>query len=315
MARCIPCVAAFAAGSILCAATASAIVIPTVPIGNPGNAPDSTGYGSVAYAYNIGTTEVTIGQYTAFLNAVADSDTYGLYSTAMNSPLSGISRSGLPGVYHYSANLGRANNPVNFVSFWDAARFANWLHNGQPSGAQDASTTEDGAYTLTQGGITANSVARNGGAQWAIASEDEWYKAAYHQPASQGGDSDDYWLYPTQSNTAPIPGLSPTGQANYGGVIGNTTPVGSYAANFYGTVDMGGNVWEWDEAIMSGSARGVRGGSIGVNSNILQAGFRVNDVPTDEGDYLGFRVVQVPVPSSVVLLGLGGLMASRRRRS
>ncbi len=44
--------------------------------------------------------------------------------------------------------------PVNFVSFWDGLRFANWLHNGQPTGAQGNSTTEDGAYTLTAGGIT-----------------------------------------------------------------------------------------------------------------------------------------------------------------
>ena len=25
----------------------------------------------------------------------------------------------------------------------------------------------------------------------------EWYKAAYYQPAAQGGDTDNYWLYPT----------------------------------------------------------------------------------------------------------------------
>ena len=29
-----------------------------------------------------------------------------------------------------------ANRPVNYVNFWDAARFANWLHNGQPVGPQ-----------------------------------------------------------------------------------------------------------------------------------------------------------------------------------
>ena len=36
------------------------------------------GYGGVDYAYNIGKYEVTAGQYTEFLNAVADDDTYGL---------------------------------------------------------------------------------------------------------------------------------------------------------------------------------------------------------------------------------------------
>jgi formylglycine-generating enzyme required for sulfatase activity len=38
-----------------------------------------------------------------------------------------------------------ADRPVNYVSWGDAARFANWLHNGQPSGAQDLTTTEEGA--------------------------------------------------------------------------------------------------------------------------------------------------------------------------
>jgi hypothetical protein len=34
------------------------------------------------------------------------------------------------------------------VSWGDAARFMNWLHNGQPTGAQGMGTTERGAYTL-----------------------------------------------------------------------------------------------------------------------------------------------------------------------
>ncbi|MFN9971722.1 MAG: PEP-CTERM sorting domain-containing protein, partial [Phycisphaerae bacterium] len=89
----------------------------------------------------------------------------------------GITRSGSSGSYTYATVSGRANNPVNFVSVWDATRFANWWHNGQPTGAQDNSTTEDGAYTLTAGGITANTVTRNAGWQWALTSENEWYRA------------------------------------------------------------------------------------------------------------------------------------------
>ena len=59
------------------------ITIDTVPIGNPGNANDPTTgnlYGGVAYNYSIGKYDVTVGQYTAFLNAVAATDTYGLYN-------------------------------------------------------------------------------------------------------------------------------------------------------------------------------------------------------------------------------------------
>ena len=43
-----------------------------VTVGNPGNAADTaTGYGSVGYTYQMGKYDVTAGQYTAFLNAVA----------------------------------------------------------------------------------------------------------------------------------------------------------------------------------------------------------------------------------------------------
>jgi sulfatase modifying factor 1 len=303
-------VAALAAVTGLAISTASAsITIPTVAIGNPGNAPDPlTGglYGSVAYTYNIGQTEVTNAQYAAFLNARAASDPFALYNTNMAGMFGGITRSGSDGSYSYSTVSGRENNPVNFVSFWDATRFANWLHNGQGNG-----DTETGAYTLTPGGISANTITRNAGWQWAVTSEDEWYKAAFHQPASQGGDSDNYWQYPTSSNTKPVAGVD----ANYGHVIGNTTPVGIFAPNFYGTFDMGGNVWEMNDTII-GERRGLRGGMFTANRNgfNLRSENRSNLSPATESETRGFRVVQVPTPGAAAMLGLGGLLAARRRR-
>ena len=58
------------------------VSIAVVPVGHAGNAPDpTTSYGSVSYSYGIGATEVTIAQYTAFLNAVAVNDANDLYST------------------------------------------------------------------------------------------------------------------------------------------------------------------------------------------------------------------------------------------
>ncbi|HLP84087.1 MAG TPA: SUMF1/EgtB/PvdO family nonheme iron enzyme [Phycisphaerales bacterium] len=290
--KCFISVAAFAAVTGVGASFASAqITIPTVLIGNPGNAADpATGnlYGAVAYEYRIGTTEVTNAQYAAFLNAKAASDPFNLYSAEMAESFGGIIRSGAPGSYTYSTVAGRANNPVNFVSFWDATRFANWLHNGQGNGS-----TETGAYTL--GGATAPvnaSVTRNAGWQWAVTSENEWYKAAYHQPASQGDDIDSYWRYPTRSNTVPT-----TAQANYNGA--NTRPVGSYAGNFYGTFDMGGNVFEWNEAIVGGE-RGNRGGAYNtVDTSELEADNRYDATASVFFSDFGFRVVQASSPTAV----------------
>jgi sulfatase modifying factor 1 len=281
--------AVLVAVTALAATSASAqITIPTVPIGNPGNAADpTTGFGAVSYTYNIGRTEVTNAQYAAFLNAKAASDPFGLYNTDMAGSFGGITRSGSAGSYIYSTVTGRANNPVTWVSLWDACRFCNWLHNGQGSG-----DTETGAYTLTPGRISANTITRNANWQWAVTSENEWYKAAYHQPASRGGDSDNYWLYPTSSDSVPT-----TAQTNISGNgINNTVPVGSYAANFYGTFDMAGNVWEWNEAIILNFNRGVRGGSFFGVVDPLRAGSRDSSIPTREFNNVGFRVSRAAVP-------------------
>jgi formylglycine-generating enzyme required for sulfatase activity len=302
-------VAALAAITGLAVSTVSASInIPTVPIGNAGNAPDpTTGYGSVAYTYNIGATEVTNAQYAAFLNAKAASDPLGLYKPNMAESFGGITRTGTTGSYTYATVSGRENNPVTSVSFWNATRFANWLHNGQGSG-----DTETGAYTLTPGGINANTVTRNTNWQWAVTSTNEWHKAAYHQPASQGGDADNYWLYPTSRNGAPT-----SAQANiFGNGINNTTPVGSYAPNYYGTFDMGGNVYEWnDETIELGFGRWHRGGAFDGPTDPLRSDYRQAAGPGYENVGLGFRVVAIPGPSSVALLVIGGLATARRRRA
>ena len=270
------------------ASIVSGVDIATVTVGNPGNVSDpftSGEYGSVSYAYDIGATEVTNAQYAAFLNAVAATDTNGLYNAGMAGSYGGIVRLGSSGSYTYATSSWRENNPVNYVSFWDACRFANWLHNGQPDGAQAASTTEDGAYTLTPEGMAANTIVRNPGWRWAVTSPSEWYKAAYHQPASLGGDSDNYWLYPTSGNAIA------TTDANYSGSgIGNTVGVGAFAANYYGAFDMAGNVWEWDEEIVDNDSRGIRGGAFNTVSVGLRSDNRNVNLPAANIMFIGFRV-------------------------
>ncbi len=304
----------FAAGVVSGIAPAfGQLTIPTVPIGSPGNAPDpltARRYGSVAYTYNIGATEVTNAQYAAFLSAVAAADPNALYNSAMAGAFGGITRAGSPGSWTYATIPGRENNPVNYVSFWDATRFANWLHNGQPTGPQNASTTEGGAYTLSGGTVFSNTVTRNAGWLWAVTSENEWYKAAYCQPAAQGGDADDYWFYPTSSNTFSAD------QANFIGGVANTTPAGTYAPNFAGAFDMGGNVWEWNETISSNfTRRGIRGGSFSDPEIYLWSNNPLAARPSTESEAIGFRVSSIPGPSAAALLLLGAAAAIHRRRS
>jgi formylglycine-generating enzyme len=316
---------------------AQAITIDLVTVGNIGNAPDpATGdlFGDVSYEYFIATTEVTNAQYVAFLNAKAASDPLELYNTNMDSdPRGGITRTGVDGGYTYDTKANMADKPVNYVSWYDAIRFSNWMNNGQGAG-----DTESGAYTLLGGTPTPSnglSITRNPGASWVLPSDNEWYKAAYHQPQAQGGDTDDYWLYPTATNTDPTmatagltgdidnPGANVANYndgADWNSLNGNVTTVGSaglLSASFYGTLDQGGNVWEWNEALISGTYRGLRGGSYeSVTASQLSTGLQNVGLPTDEFYITGFRVVAVPEPSTMALgfVAVAGIAFHARRR-
>ncbi len=243
-------------------------------------------------------------------------------------PRGGITRSGSDGSYTYSVKANMGDKPVNFVSWHDATRMANWMTNGQGSGG-----TEFGFYTLT-GPTSISAITRDlsNPNQVFIPTEDEWYKAAYHQPASQGGPGSGYWLYATQSNSAPtIATATSTGDvanpgpnvvnyllgANWNELNGNVTTVGSAGStSFYGAFDMNGNVWEWNETLILSSRRGQRGGAFDLNEVSLRSWNRFISVPVDENSSLGFRLASpVPGPGSVALVAVGAPLLARRRRS
>jgi formylglycine-generating enzyme required for sulfatase activity len=309
------------------AASAVTVTIDWVTVGTPGNVADTrymncgpsraSPCGAVATPYKIGKYEVTNAQYAEFLNSVAATDTNALYNTSMDSDATfgGITRSGSSRIYSYSVKSGFASKPVTWVSFRDAARYSNWLQNGQPTGLQTSLTTEDGAYTLTPAAIAANSVLRNLTASVFVPSENEWYKAAYYDPIAGL-----YYDYPTGTN-AIIGCVAPVGDtgnsANCSGSV--LTDVGAYALSGSpsGTFDQGGNVWEWHEQIKYGSLRGLRGGVWGGGASFLAAGDSNVVNPALENPGVGFRVASIPEPSTalLVLTGLLGLAARRRRCS
>jgi formylglycine-generating enzyme required for sulfatase activity len=282
-----------------------------VSIEDVGNPADTTDYGAVGYAYRIGKYDVTQGQYAAFLNAVAATDTYNLYNTRMATDLNvaGISRSGASGSYTYAA-IGSGNRPVSYLSWFDTARFANWMQNGQPTGPQTAATTEQGAYTLN--GLTRDGLAisKNADAQYWIPDENEWYKAAYYD-ASLNLGAGGYWQYPTRSNTAPgnTVGTSPnqaniwktvfsvTQSATYSNAQNYLTDVGSYSgsASYYGTFDQGGEVLQWNDTVI-GSGRGLRGGSWPGSASFLLSSNRPNVDPSFEREDYGFRLAAMTRP-------------------
>jgi sulfatase modifying factor 1 len=336
----------FLAPMLLNQAVAHAIFIDTVSVGNPGNAPDNglqEVAGNVAYVYRIGKYEVTNAQYTEFLNFVdpTGANQLELYTINMeNDPLGGINfNGGAADGSKYLVKPGRANNPVVHVSWYDALRFANWLHNGQGSG-----DTESGAYTLlghTPIPSNAPIILRNPGAAWFLPSDNEWYKAAYHK---NNGIGSEYWDFATASDDIPYSdqpmGASspdPSNTANFFrddrlpngyndgyAVTGSRIPessqnyltdVGAYSQSPspYGTYDQSGNVWEWTDTLTLGpllpNRPTLRGGAWSNNESRMRAQWGGDgEHPTFADGSAGFRVATViPEPDALFLACLASV--------
>ena len=328
-------------GSIASAQT----TIQWVTVGDPGNTADTdpSGYGAVATSFQIMKYEFTNQQYTDFLNSVDANGTNpnSVYSASMGSDARGgisFTSGNDPGSkYAIRSNMG--DKPVNYVSWFDAARVSNWLMNG----ATSSSDTEDGAYTLVGGQTSGNAPGVNNGATFYVPTENQWYKAAYYQG---GGTNAGYWNYATQSDSDPtavtagetgIGSAGSTGNfANFNRAAvwnsqndGNVTTVGTNGGpSAYGAFDMSGNVFEWNDLTgAAGSSRELRGGDwFYDNPFYLSSSHSSSEDPSYEDSVIGFRLARsgastsaVPEidPSSlgsVLALVLGSLGLLERRR-
>ena len=307
-----------AAGMITFGVGAQQFQMEFVTIGNPGNAPDTTGdpnpAGAVAYSYDIGKFEVSEDMITKY-NAN--------FGTANSLAITKSARG--------------ANKPATSVSWNEAARFVNWLNTstGNPAAYKFAtgSGVNDNIALWTSGdaGFDSSNPYRNSLAKYVLPSYNEWYKAAYYNP-----NDSTYYDFANGSNTAPTAVASGTtaGTAVYGQSTGQGPADVDKAGGLspYGVMGLGGNVREWEESSQnllnnnSVSSRGIRGGNWFGDASTLSSSTRFsNDPSVESGNFFGFRVASlssspaaaVPEPGTLLLgtlLGLGGYLGKRRMK-
>jgi formylglycine-generating enzyme required for sulfatase activity len=220
------------------------------------------------------------------------------------------------------------NQPAANITWYDAAAFVNFLNTNSGKTAAYALTFSNSQWSMalwsseqawTAGGTN---LYRNKDAFYFLPSENEWYKAAYYNPAGSN-----YFLYPTASDSAPTRVASGTdaGTAVYNNAASVPALVDSAGGlSPYGTMGQGGNVWEWSESALDGTNNSVsedrllRGGNWTASAFSLGSTGREFSGPATERDNRGFRVASVPEPSTYALLlmaGAGWLLWKRRKAS
>jgi formylglycine-generating enzyme required for sulfatase activity len=221
------------------------------------------------------------------------------------------------------------NQPAANITWYEAAAFVNWLNTS--SGKTAAyNLTFSGSWSMTlQSSSNAwtlggTNLYRNKDAYYFLPSEDEWYKAAYYNPAGSN-----YFLYPTASSSVPTSVASGTNAGTavfYASGAGYTAPAVVTTAGGlspYGTMGQGGNVRDLIETAADGvndsptDTRSMLGGFWGDTADVLSStGNRQVAAVTLENPNLGFRVASVPEPSTyaLLLLGAGAMYLWKRRQ-
>ena len=284
-----------------------------VDVGNAGNGDDlgagggyySSPYGGVAYAFRMGVTETAQDWIIKATNL---------------------------GLTDVAANAWVGNQPAANITWYEAAAFVNWLNTS--TGHHAAYNLNGSATALTlwniaeawdndpNAGVELN-LYRHKDTYYFLPSEDEWYKAAYHQ---NDGVTENYWDYATGSNNLPTPVTSGIGAGTAvwsgGSVKAPATVDNSGGLSSYGTRGQNGNVFEWMESALDGvndspdEYRAIRGGFWGGSRDgeFLRSSSRYFNPVQTEG--LGFRVASIPEPSSTVLmLSTAMITCFKRRRS
>jgi hypothetical protein len=276
-----------------------------VPIGSPGNPADTTGdpnpAGSVPYSYRIGKYEISeqmIDKVNALGNLGITKDTRG------------------------------PDKPATSIDWFEAARFVNWLNESTghtpaykfvnvigPRGGVIG--TEFALWEPSDVGYNSCNLFRNRFAKYFLPSADEWYKAAYFDPATNT-----WYDFPTGSN---MPSTSVAGGIDPGTAIyrqelsaGPADIMNAGGLSPYGTMAQGGNVGEWEESAMDllNNNTAERRGGRGDNWQELGAGsapVRSGGFPSIPHFAVGFRVVSIPEPNTMVIVISVSLFVLPRR--
>lgn len=273
--------------------------------------------GRVGYVFGIGKFEVSRDMITKYNSAFGTANSLGLTLADMTP---------------YGGN--GASQPATGLSWNEAARFVNWLNTVSGGTA---------AYNFSTGGVNDNITPwsilnpldydpmnpyRSKRAIFALPSDNEWYKAAYYNPVTNG-----YSDYPSLNGMTPaaVSGGTTDNTAVYFQPGGNGPAVIDSAGGLspFGVMGLGGNVREWEESSIDllnnngSSIRGIRGGTWFDGPSYLSSSARYDDVdPNGKNLTVGFRVVslssaggEVPEPSTMAIIGLCALgMAYRAQR-
>jgi formylglycine-generating enzyme required for sulfatase activity len=312
---------------------------------------DGEGQNLPTYDFRIGKREISNGEFVRFLNdAITDFDGLGgqfmqLHSPSgqihiSQSPTGGIStdpppptderlmfRPSIGGGISYDGTRflstpGKANLPVVGVTWYGAAKFANWMTIVQGMDSLQRRYTESGdpaGWTALPGGLGDEFGYRlpmDGGMTGANPAN-EWYKSAAWQEADESFRSYGFGRDTITGADAnfiesgdPFAGSSPqlTPVAYYDG-----TTHGSFVTNpndnAYGCFDFSGNVREWMHDGISGPGGNyaMRGGSWTATSANITTLTRTTAFPHTANGWTGFRVAQdIDDVPPLVVHGLSG---------
>jgi hypothetical protein len=274
---------------------ANAFAIEFVDIGNAGNGNDAgagggssfSPHGGVPYNYRMAVTET---------------------------PQDWITKATNVGMANVTAGAWASEQPAADMTWYEAAAFVNFLNTstGHHAAYQiDTAVTALTLWTSPEAWQTGGeNLYRHKDAYYFLPSEDEWYKAAYHQ---NDGVTPNYWDYATGSNAIPtaVPSGTGAGTAVYKQDTGSFEPTSVTLAggsSAYGTMGQNGNAWEWQEGAFIGpndsssEERAVRGGVWFADETFLRSSLRTRGAPSSSGAPVGFRVASIPESSTAMML-------------